>query len=382
MFRKIETIFDILPHIEGKDNFTVNYKDDYIVVNYILNTPEYFNNPWEKECRGLIFDKDGNIMSRPFQKFFNIGEREETKIENIDFSKPHWILEKVDGSFIRSIITDGKLTWASKAGITFLTPMVEEFVEKNKQYYTFAAVMMNHGLTPIFEFCSRKNKIVIDHPFDRLVLLGIRDNITGKYHDYELLQDFSRMYNIELVKQYYLNDLSLTELLELAKKLTNQEGFVIRFEDGNMIKLKSEEYCLLHKSKEELHFEKNVVSIIIEDKADDFRVLLSKEDREKFEEFEYKFWKNFEEYVMDIYNLHYIYNISKISRKDFALLSKDWKYKYHRSILFTFFDKIDFSIVESKKELLNILRKNLGTQTSIDKVREIWEGKEKLKWNY
>jgi RNA ligase len=183
MFPVIKTIDDILPHIQGNDNFHVNKKDDYIVIDYILNTPETFNNPYEKECRGIIFYEDGRIMARRLHKFFNVNERDETKVENIDFSKPHWILEKLDGSMITKIFSNGKLQWASKAGITFLTSMVEEFVNSQEviRYNVFCEKLFEKGYTAIFEFCSNKNRIVIEHLEDKLILIAIRNNISGEY---------------------------------------------------------------------------------------------------------------------------------------------------------------------------------------------------------
>ena len=74
-FPIIKLIDDVLPHIQENDNFSVNKKDDYVVIDYILNTPDLFNNSIEKECRGIIFHEDGHLLSRPLHKFFNLNER-------------------------------------------------------------------------------------------------------------------------------------------------------------------------------------------------------------------------------------------------------------------------------------------------------------------
>jgi hypothetical protein len=102
-FPKITHINDILPAIEGSPEFIVAERDGYKVVNYMVNQPDTFpevtdyNSAVRRECRGIIFDTDGNLISRRLHKFFNCGERDETQIDKIDLSKPHVILEKLDG---------------------------------------------------------------------------------------------------------------------------------------------------------------------------------------------------------------------------------------------------------------------------------------------
>src|SRR5437016_6113784 len=46
-------------------------------------------------CRGLIVDDSGDIVARPFPKFFNL---EEHSRSDVTFSKPFTVTEKVDGS--------------------------------------------------------------------------------------------------------------------------------------------------------------------------------------------------------------------------------------------------------------------------------------------
>ena len=385
-FPIINTIDDVLPHIMGNDNFSVNYKDDYIVVDYILNLPETFHNPVEKECRGIIFYADGRIMSRRLHKFFNVNERAETMIENLDFSKPHCILEKLDGSMITKILVNGKLQWASKAGVTFLTPQIEEFVKDHPQYNKFCENWAACGWTPIFEWCSRKNKIVIDYPEDRLVLLAVRHNLTGYYYSYENMAEWAIMNGIDVVKQYPGTMKSMQELVDTTKPLEGQEGFVVRFEDGVWVKVKSDQYVLFHKSKDSLMHEKNVVAIIADKKADDFRVLLSELDRKKFEEFEEQFWENIHKTTTSFKDEIGRVQWRKVDRKDYALRYADAfdHSKHLRSLVFRFFGG-NPTYQQVREEIINIIKKSTSSQTNIDKARALWDGSPSvglLKWVY
>lgn len=385
-FPIINTIDDVLPHIMGNDNFSVNYKDDYIVVDYILNLPETFHNPVEKECRGIIFYADGRIMSRRLHKFFNVNERAETLVENLDFSKPHCILEKLDGSMITPMAVGGMLTWGSKAGETFLTDQIKTFVNIHPEYVQFAILMMNDGFTPIFEWISKKNRIVIDYPEDRLVLLAIRKNVTGEYLDYEYLVDIGEGFNIDVVKQYPGTMKSMQELVDTTKPLEGQEGFVVRFEDGVWVKVKSDQYVLFHKSKDSLMHEKNVVAIIADKKADDFRVLLSELDRKKFEEFEEQFWENIHKTTTSFKDEIGRVQWRKVDRKDYALRYADAfdHSKHLRSLVFRFFGG-NPTYQQVREEIINIIKKSTSSQTNIDKARVLWDGSPSvglLKWVY
>ena len=133
-----------------------------------------------RECRGIIFDTaTGDIIRRPFHKFFNVNERDETQDHRVDLSRPHAILEKLDGSMIAPFLVNGELIWGTKMGATDVAKPVEEFIKNNPQYLSFAEEAVHHGLTPIFEWCSRKQRIVLDYKEDQLVLTAMRNQITG-----------------------------------------------------------------------------------------------------------------------------------------------------------------------------------------------------------
>lgn len=52
-----------------------------------------------RECRGLAFDKaTGEVAIRKFHKFWNVNQRAESQADVIDWSRPHDVLLKEDGS--------------------------------------------------------------------------------------------------------------------------------------------------------------------------------------------------------------------------------------------------------------------------------------------
>jgi RNA ligase len=198
-FPEIRTINDVLPHIEGCKEFVVAERDGFTVINYNVTMPDTFppikvaggsakqrearslTNRMRRECRGLKFHTDGKIAARPFFKFFNVGERDETQIKNIDFSQPHNIEEKRDGSMLHPFLLDGGIRWMTKMGLSDVALQAEEFINTTSNYVPFARYCIDNGLTCIFEYTSPDNKIVVDYDQPALILLSVRNNITGNF---------------------------------------------------------------------------------------------------------------------------------------------------------------------------------------------------------
>jgi RNA ligase len=386
-FPKITHINDILPAIEGSPEFIVAERDGYKVVNYMVNQPDTFpevtdyNSAARRECRGIIFDTDGNLISRRLHKFFNCGERDETQIDKIDLSKPHVILEKLDGSMITPIplgvYPNQHLRWGTKMGVTEVALQAEEFVASRPHYTDFAWLHIERNQTTIFEWCSRQQKIVLDYPEDRLVLLAIRDNVTGEYKSYEQLKTYAESYGIPVVQQYPGTVANMEHLVSETKSLENSEGWIIRFDDGTMLKIKSDWYLRIHKTKDNLNFEKNVIDLIINDAMDDAKSFMLAEDRHRVERFEKLFWEGVANTV-EIYDRYFTSVVAAgLDRKEYALrwmpTIKDQD-PYAPGIVFGKFNNRD-----TREMVLDIIKKNISTQTKVDSVRNMWRGH---RWSY
>ena len=138
--------------------------------------------------------------------------------------------------------------------------------------------------TPIFEFCARSNRVVIDHPETKLVLLAVRDNITGKYLKMSsdpYKRDMNVPHTITIVKEFEGSIENMEELISHTRGITDGEGYVIRFDDGHMVKIKSDWYVAIHKAKEKILYERYIVDMIIDQTIDDVIPYLQEHDREK-----------------------------------------------------------------------------------------------------
>lgn len=334
-FPRIVHIQQVLDAIVGdEDLFYITEKEGYTVVNYKLPCNKTFpavtdrNTAIRRELRGIKFDSaTGETIARPYPKFFNAGEREETLLENIDISQHYERLEKLDGSMVHPLLLGGGIRWSTKAGVTETSMQTESWLaaEPNEGLENFIDdVFINDYFTPIFEWCSRKNRIVIDHPIDRLVLTGIRGLYSGHMIPYQEMDYMARQYNIEVVE---LDETPISDMKNYVNGIHNlqedeiTEGEVLRFETGHMVKVKTLDYVNLHKTKDKIQKERNFVAVLLSGNLDDLKPFMLAEDLAKAEVYEAQLNQN----VISICNdtlsvIHKILN-ENMSRKDFALTS-------------------------------------------------------------
>lgn len=299
-FPAIHTIDDVLPHIAGREEFIVAERDFGTVINYMVSMPDTFDmtgpddlgGAIRRECRGLIFDKEGKIMSRPFHKFFNVNEREETQINCLDMSQPHTIFEKMDGSMIRPLISEGKFRLGTKMGITNISVDAEKWLRSATDYEEKSDWLINClrylEVTPIFEWVSPTNQIVINYDKSDLVLLAIRGNKSGKYMPLDENAPFT------IVPQYGSVEGNIGEYIERQRGAEGREGDIIRFSDGHMLKIKNDWYVRIHKALDRVQFDRNIVDLIINENIDDVVPLMPQREIDRIRDFETRFWKAFQ----------------------------------------------------------------------------------------
>lgn len=214
-FPIIEHLDQVREAIDGRTEFIIAEREWGFVSNYLVNLIDTFPYPNTKdealnerykirrECRGIKFDLNGKPLARLFHKFHNYGERPEVDEKKVDFSAPFITLNKLDGSMIHPIYWNDNVHICTKMGLTDVATPVQFFVDRGEamvdgmpitvNYYDFMRDMMNTGWTPIFEWCSRKQRIVVDYgEHDYLLLTAIRHMITGKYKTYDEMVELLR----------------------------------------------------------------------------------------------------------------------------------------------------------------------------------------------
>jgi len=380
-FPKITHLQQVLDAIKGREEFVIRVSEeyDYTIVNYAVNFEDTFPPVTDertailRECRGITFrTSTGEIISRKYHKFFNLGERPETLPGNIDWSMSYREFEKLDGSMITPLMIDGGVRWCTKMGLTDVAKPVDEHTKDMINYHEFAKYWISQGWTPIFEWCSRTQRIVIDYPEDALVLTAIRNNISGEYKTYEELKDEADAYGIPLVKAGPEIDGFDQDAVDLIRAIEGKEGEVWRGRDGHMRKLKGEHYCLLHKTLEHLNYEKDVIRLIVDEKLDDAKPFLPEDLVSKVENFAKAIFHGLRVYSSYLFwEVQADFDNTNGSKKKFAEKVKDLKDQRFR---FWAWDHLEEGEDAVLAHMIQQVGNNLSSQTKVNDFRWVWGG--------
>lgn len=272
-FPVIRHIDDLLEHVAHLTYLAENEKPNGTrVISYIHTDADSFANEWERECRGITFSKEGHILSRTLHKFFNLGEREAYQINNLDFKKVKAIFPKLDGSMISTYKLEGVVVPKSKnSEESDVALAARAYIQARSEYIRFCSDMADRGLTPTFEYTSPENRIVLKYDQEDLTLLQIRENVSGKYLD---IHELSKGYDITVLDKAYEEATSFEDLCEMLLGMKDIEGVIVMFEDGDMVKIKTEWYVKLHHSVTFKRY-RDIARLVLNESLDDFRGLLA-----------------------------------------------------------------------------------------------------------
>ena len=224
------------------------------------------------QCRGIIVDKDYNILARPFPKFFNYEEIEDKSIIPGGAADAY---EKIDGSLgitywiddVPYIATRGSFTSEQALHATGVLPS-----EKYKRLWDF--MRTNRGWTFLFEIVYPENRIVVDYGgMDDIILLAIINN-TNPEHEIPI-SFYDKYFNTAKCYGTFDNWLNLRESIAGD----NREGFVLRFDNGFRMKMKYEDYFRLHRLRTYLT-KKHIFEFIETNRRDELEEMTKQFDEE------------------------------------------------------------------------------------------------------
>jgi RNA ligase len=362
----------------------------YIVFDYVVNVRGLFQDltgdetidrasKLVRECRGLIFDeKTGQVIARGYHKFFNVNERPEVLDYNIDMTQDFIVLEKLDGSMLRPVRPLDKrgpndpIRWGTMMGWTPIADLVNDFVNTSSRGYKKLVIdCENNDVTPIFEWCSRKQPIVIDYENDALILTGMRHNVNGEYIPYSEMQAYGVLYDIPVVKAFEKSTRDLKSFINYVRGVKNMEGYIIRFATGHMTKLKADDYCFRHNAFELLQSEKDIVQLVVEGKVDDHLPTMDAVNGGALTTFEADFHKNIAAYAQNIvdkvealraqYPSRKEFYLNVVKNPDFGISSQDAGY-YARA----------YAGQDVQESVMHHIRLHMHSGPRIDEVRHYW----------
>jgi hypothetical protein len=264
------------------------YDEGLIVLNYDqIYSPKA--HPVVIECRGLILDKEFNVVSRAFDRFFNYGEQPETQA-HIDWDKAV-LYEKVDGSLIRIYCWKG-VWYIATRGTAFAESEVNGFDISFKDL-VFKALNLHDTLashtdevyaskedhfqygcnecllpdtTYICEITSMENRVVKRYDDYTLHYLAARSNTTFEYVDAS--RPMAEL-GATPIKQFSFNNWGHCN--QTVNELKNlDEGFCL-YQDGIPVcKIKSPLYVKVHLIKGEGLNPKRIAELVVQGEYEEY----------------------------------------------------------------------------------------------------------------
>lgn len=220
----------------------VRHHPDYPYVIFCYTKQAMFERKWNNTtmtCRGLIVNENtGEVLARPFKKFFNYGEPNAP-----EFSGDDWVTvwDKVDGSLGIAYDTPDGPAIATKGSFTS-----EQAVKGTELLRTLYPRYMHDDVnTDLFEIIYPENRIVLDYGnVEGLVYLGSVNIRDGEDYWNGLLMGTYGIFKNHWLAQGEFKDV----ICNLDLNRPNAEGVVI-FNDftGQRLKVKQEDYLELHK---------------------------------------------------------------------------------------------------------------------------------------
>jgi T4 RnlA family RNA ligase len=258
----IITYEDALRICDAYRNFnfykTEHMFDKYKVVtfNYFMCDPKWFSMPLREapeinayDMRGVtfVFNEDGTLYKRflMLPKFFNVNQVEETQMNLIKDKKIKHVTIKEDGSLIAFMqLPNGEIFAKTQAGFTNEQSIQAlKLYKSNEKIRSYVNDVLKAGFTPLFEYVAFDNRIVLKYTERELRLIGLRNNGNGNYTSAADM-DADIAYGIRTILTTKID--SISELENLMETAEDMEGVVVEFEDGQLVKWKTQWYFNLH----------------------------------------------------------------------------------------------------------------------------------------
>lgn len=295
-------------------------KGDLLIYSY---TPScQFDKKWDdytKRARSLVVDKDGNIISEIFPKFFNINEMLETKVDALE-GRDFEIFEKLDGSLFNLMNYKGEWIASTKGSldneyITFGLTQLPDMSNIPKNYVFACEVCMPKELDGM--------KRAVNHEPGIYLLAGFDKHQEFRELDIHKVRKLWQEAGGNVAKLYPPK--SLDELIKATKTEELTEGWVLRFKDnGQRVKIKTLWYLRLFSFINSLDdkFIKEMMKFYGVGSNEWFKDV-PEELLDEIKETTFKLRERYYDEIRLINNKFETYKAKSQTKKDFALQVKD-----------------------------------------------------------
>lgn len=234
-------------------------KGKYAIFNYRQDAEPNRYNGW---CRALVLAEDGRVMSLPFPRFFNKGQKEAPELDPANCD----LIEKMDGTLIGGFWDGDEFVFHTRRTISSHQPDMElEITNFNGKPYSLLQVAKKYVdqikwdqylldrkfFCFAFELIHDATKVVTEYPEDKwgLYLLTVRNLRTMRDHDSGsemILDGFAGEMGVRRPRVWTAESYAHVEQM-MAEHPEDFEGYVLRDRTtGQRVKSKNPSYVERH----------------------------------------------------------------------------------------------------------------------------------------
>ena len=311
------------------------WENQLVVLNYCqIDSPK--THPITVECRSLVLElnNDWSLVSRSFDRFFNLGEIGEVSEEWIPCPgkgmsrfRTMTFHEKMDGSLIGIFHYKGQVMYRTRSVImpeseinghgTTWKEAIEEALQDNWKDWK------GSQYTLIAELTCRENRIVVDYGHEpTLTLLAVRVNEDGDYLPPCMTDDVAKGTGMKRPRTYTFSNTEAC-VKAVAELPDLEEGYVGYNPAGvPCVKIKNPAYVAAHHLRGDGLNEKRILDLILMNEQKEYLTVFP-EDEKMFKPYE----EAYDAFVFTMHRFVGFINTDVVrakSQKDFALFFKDF----------------------------------------------------------
>jgi RNA ligase len=246
---KMEKLFDYhqkdgMPSISSLVSVSHHPDLDLVLLNYTPaahNTLHAFPQGWTEPlrlCRGIVFDRNGELVALPFRKFFNYGEHPETMVLS---DEPFEATVKYDGHLGIIFRYQDQIILTTRGEFTSKSSLIGNAMLKD--YLNGWQTIFPGNLTLAVEIIHPETRVFTDYSFTGFMTIGATDINSLDELSYREIVKFAEYLGLPFAEAWEGNDIA--QLIQYMQNPTvlNQEGYVVRFtQSGIRMKLKFQTY--------------------------------------------------------------------------------------------------------------------------------------------
>jgi RNA ligase len=188
--------------------------------------------------RGIILNRrTGETIAAPFPKFFNMNQTESTQEKDLPWNDGFRIFKKYDGWFGILYRDDGYRIATRGSFKSTGAIWATEFLKR------YNLEELPDDTTLLYELICPATKIVVNYgDTEDLILLAAYNRHTGDEYSWEQVEVWSKQFGFTLARSYTQDQLGHCRWQLQTTPGDELEGYVIRFNNGLRVKIKSADY--------------------------------------------------------------------------------------------------------------------------------------------